>query len=180
MKRVFFLMCALIAGASCLAMRDETKTAPAPATPATKAFDRLKSLAGNWQGKGGEMECRLTYEVVANGSCVMETCEMSGHPEGKMITMYHMDGDHLMLTHYCMARNQPRMRATEFSGDGKSVTFTFIDGTNLASRDVGHMDKAVVTFTDADNFTSRWTWYANGKEDWMEDFVYSRVAKNPS
>ncbi len=41
--------------------------------------------------------------------------EIHGHdpknngPEN-MITMFHMDGDRLLMTHYCGAGNQPRMK----------------------------------------------------------------------
>lgn len=139
-------------------------------------FERFKSLAGKWEGttvgKDGGSPERLEYEVVADGSAVMETCH---HGKAVMITMYHLDGGRLMLTHYCMAKNQPRMRATEYAGGGNEVTFTFFDGTNLANRDEGHMDKAWFKFIDADHFNSNWTWYQDGKEQWMEQFGYTRV-----
>jgi hypothetical protein len=51
---------------------------------------------------------------------------------------------------------------------------SFRDATNLASRDAGHMDKAVYRFQSADEFTSQWSWYANGKESWMEEIRYRR------
>ena len=97
-----------------------------------------------------------------------------------MITMYHMDGDHFMLTHYCMAKNQPRMRVTDISEDGKTLTFSFLDGTNLPTRDKGHMDKCVLTIDGPDAFHSRWTWYQDGKESWMEDVVYRRKSSADS
>jgi hypothetical protein len=95
-----------------------------------------------------------------------------------MLTVFHMDGEHLMLTHYCVARNQPRLRATEFAADGGAVTFTFLDATNLASRDKGHMDKAVYRFTGDGAFTTKWTWYQNGQERWMEEIEMRRVEAN--
>ena len=48
-----------------------------------------------------------------------------------MVTLYHMDGDPMMLTHYCLAKNQPRMAAIEIGEDGGEVTFEFLDGTSL-------------------------------------------------
>jgi hypothetical protein len=95
-----------------------------------------------------------------------------------MVTMYHLDGPDLLLTHYCMAKNQPRLKATEISDDGKTILFTFLDGTNMASRDVGHMDKVRIQFGDTDNeYKSQWTFYAKGKEQWMEAITYMRVEK---
>ena len=74
-----------------------------------------------------------------------------------------------------MAKNQPRLKATEISDDGKQVTFTFLDGTGMTSRDVGHMDKVRINFEDANHFNSQWTFYANGQEKWMEAIKYTRV-----
>jgi hypothetical protein len=99
----------------------------------------------------------------------------AAHPNQPMATMFHTDGEHLMLTHYCIAKNQPRMRATEISDDGNTIVFTFLDGTNLPSRDKGHMDKAMFRFEGDDRFTTKWTWYQNGQEKWMEEIVCTRV-----
>jgi hypothetical protein len=92
-----------------------------------------------------------------------------------MVTMFHMDGDRLMLTHYCVAKNQPRMTARSISDDGNEITFEFLDGTNLPSRDKGHMDKAVYKFVGDGRFTTRWTWYQDGKESWMEEVEYRKA-----
>ena len=84
------------------------------------------------------------------------------------------DGDRFMLTHYCVAGSQPRLAATAFEEEGKVITFTFLDATNLKSRDQGHMDKAVFRFKDENSFTTQWTWYQNGKESWMEEIRMER------
>jgi hypothetical protein len=97
------------------------------------------------------------------------------HPNETMMTMYHLDGERLMLTHYCVAKNQPRLVATSFSDDGKTVTFTFLDGTNLPSRDRGHMDKVIIRFVDNNHVISQWSWYQNGKESWMEEIQLERL-----
>jgi hypothetical protein len=80
-----------------------------------------------------------------------------------MITMFHLDGARLLMTHYCAAGNQPRMTAS-FSPDGKSMTFAFLDATNLASPQDGHMDHVVFTFTDANHHSEEWTFLDHGKE----------------
>lgn len=154
--------------------------ATAPLTPQQKAFDRFKALAGKWQGKStrGWAEAG-TYQVIAGGTCVLHT-SFDAHPNQTMATLFHMDGEHLMLTHYCVAGNQPRMRATEISGDGRTIVFTFLDSTNLPSRNAGHMDKAVFKFESDDRFTTQWTWYQNGEERWMEEIVCTRRDVDPS
>src|SRR5256885_16512664 len=98
-------------------------------------------MQGVWEGKSTKgWTDRLTITSIAGDSCVLEQSEMlHGTDESgmKMATVYHMDGPHLMLTHYCAAKNQPRLRATEISDDGTDALFTFLDGTNLPSRDKG-------------------------------------------
>jgi hypothetical protein len=116
----------------------------------------------------------INFKTVAGGSVVVET-SFDAHPNETMMTMYHVDGDRLLLTHYCIAKNQPRLLATSFSDDGKSITFTFLDGTNLISRNRGHMDKVVYRFIDDNHITSRWTWYQDGEEKWLEEIHYERI-----
>ncbi|NOT01020.1 MAG: VOC family protein [Phycisphaerales bacterium] len=155
--------------------------APGGGTPvakelAVRAFDRLKALSGEWEGvstKGWKE--RIQYEAMAAGSCVMET-SFDAHPNEQMVTMFCMDGERLLLTHYCVAKNQPRLLLTEAADDLSALTFTFLDGTNLPSRDKGHMDKVVFKFESPEKFTSQWTWYQDGKENWLEEIAHTRLA----
>ena len=91
-----------------------------------------------------------------------------------MATVFHLDGDRLLLTHYCVARNQPRLVATSISEDGRRIEFAFLDGTNMPSRDVGHMNRAVFTIESVDRYRSRWTFSRGGQEQWMEEIVGTR------
>ena len=173
-----------LALAACLAAAPAAATAQSHAhgdgreakakTPARAAFEQFKRLAGNWHGRSTRgWEEAVSYKTIANGSVVVST-SFDAHPNETMMTMFHMDGERLMLTHYCVARNQPRLVATSFDADGRTVTFTFLDGANLPTRDRGHMDKAVFRFIDDDHVTSRWTWYQDGKESWMEEIALER------
>jgi len=72
-----------------------------------------------------------------------------------------------MLTHYCGSGNQPRMQAT-VSPDGKTFSFDFVDATNLASPDAGHMQHVVFTIVDANHHTEDWTFLDHGKQ--MKEF----------
>jgi len=143
-------------------------------SPAAAFFERLKSLDGDWKGESTRgWTDRVNYRTIAAGSVVM-SISFEAHPGETMVTMYHLDGDRLLVTHYCVAKNQPRLQATEFSPDGRTATFTFLDGTGMASRETGHMDKMIMTFEDAGTFTSHWTWYQNGSERWMEEIRHVR------
>jgi len=85
-------------------------------------------------------------------------------PNEDMISMFHLDGPkRLLLTHYCAAGNQPRMQAS-VSPDGKTITFNFVDATNLESPDAGHMQRLVLTVLDDNHHTEEWTFADHGKE----------------
>lgn len=129
-----------------------------------RSFEAMKSLTGQWEGKDqmGNL-VKVSYRMTGGGSALMSEISTSkpGHSED-MVSMVHMDGDRLLLTHYCMAGNQPRMQAT-ISPDGKSITFDFVDGTNIAATP-GHMRSVVFTFSDANHHSEEWHFAAPGKE----------------
>jgi len=60
------------------------------------------------------------------------------------------------------------------SPGGKSITFTFVDGTNIASPKAGHMDRLVITMPDSDHHSEDWTFAQDGKE-MKEHFELTRV-----
>jgi hypothetical protein len=136
------------------------------AAPAPKGdpLEALKNLAGRWEGTGMEGKpVKVDYTVTAGGSAVMEQIDPGG--EHSMVTMYHKDGDRLMMTHFCASGNQPRMRAAALPADGKTISFSFLDATNLAKPSDGHMVKLVLSMPDTNHLTEEWTYRANGKDD---------------
>ena len=80
-----------------------------------------------------------------------------------MISMFHMDNDRLLLTHYCSTGNQPRMVAS-LSPDGKTMTFDFLDATNLSTPKTGHMNRVILNLVDANHHTEEWRFIQNEKE----------------
>ncbi len=129
---------------------------------AAEQFEKIKSLAGEWQGKRAmdDKTVNVTYELVSNGSTVMETLMPADEPN--MVTMYHLNGDKLMMTHYCAVNNQPRMESV--SSEGGMVKFALKDITNLAKEEDGHMVGMSIAFKDADHITHTWTFKQEGKE----------------
>jgi hypothetical protein len=134
--------------------------APAFASDATTAFEKLKTLQGSWAGKAPDGRAvQISNRLTSGGSVLMS--EVQG-PEN-MVTMIHLDGDRLMLTHYCAMGNQPRMVGT-ISPDGQTITFDFLDATNLSSRD-GHLQRIVFNLVDSDHHTENWEFkMADGKQ----------------
>lgn len=138
-------------------------------------FDKLKTLAGRWETTMSDgKRATVSYEVVSAGSALLERIGGDHHADMEMITVYHPDGDRLVMTHYCSAQNQPRMAAPPTSGDANEIAFSFLDVTNLAAPDSGHMRGLVVRFVDADHFEQVWTFRAKGTEE-KEVFRWSRV-----
>ena len=139
--------------------------ASAPVTrPSTPALERFKALAGEWvaaedgdMAKKGDLVAR--YAVTAAGSAVVETIFPGSAHE--MVTVYHADGPDLVLTHYCMEGNQPRMRARD--AKGTRFDFAYDGGTNIDPQRDRHMHSASVELVGTDEIRSVWTELAEGK-----------------
>jgi hypothetical protein len=146
---------------------------------AQKSFDKLKTLAGSWGGRvttvppQAEMEGKLmqvTLRVTSMGNALMHEMTGSGRPDDP-ITMLYLDGDRLLLTHYCDAGNRPRMTG-KLSTDGKTVEFEFLDVAG--STQYGHMHHAVFTALDENHHTEDWT-FMNGDKPVHAHFDLQRT-----
>jgi hypothetical protein len=152
-------------------------SAPAAGGSAAETFALLRSLEGEWIGRSTKgWEERKSFATIAGGSAVVET-SLDAHPGEQMLTTFVLDEGRLLLTHYCIAGNQPRLVATAIEDDGRTVLFEFLDASNLTSRNVGHMDSCAMRFLDEDHFTTRWTWYQDGAAQWMEEIECERVRR---
>ncbi|HQR31315.1 MAG TPA: hypothetical protein PLK30_01165 [Blastocatellia bacterium] len=131
---------------------------------AAPAFNKLKELVGDWQGKAADgSERKVTYRLASGGSTIIETLIPAGEPE--MVSVYHRDGDSLLLAHYCSVGNQPRMRAEVPAGDVKTLDFRFVDATNLKKPTEGHIHQVTIRFQDNNHVSVSWTWRQSGKDD---------------
>ena len=126
-------------------------------------FEQVKKLVGRWEGTAMGKPTVTEFRLTGGGSAIMQILG-EGTPY-EMVTMYHMDGDRFLATHYCGARNQPRMEAVA-GGDGKSIQFKYVDGTNIAPGDT-HMDSVKMMIADADHHQELWTSTGAGKPDEM-------------
>ena len=170
-----------LATAQTMQMKDPQKS-----SEAQKSFDQLKTLAGSWQGQLtttphlADMEGkspRVTLRVTSRGNALVHEMQDMEKPDDPTkydhpITMLYMDGDRLLLTHYCDAGNRPRMSART-SPDGKTVEFDFLDiagGTQY-----GHMHHAVFTVIDANHHTEDWTYMMPGDKPMHAHFDLQRA-----
>src|SRR5438093_9851389 len=125
------------------------------------AFDQLASLVGGWEGIQDGVPIKVTYTLTANGTALMEHMQPGNSPV--MITMFTVDGDHLIATHYCSAGNQPQM-ATGTPGDLEhGVTFSLLRVTGLKTPEDWHNTGLTLTKDDKDHITHRWTYLYRGK-----------------
>ena len=127
------------------------------AAAAGSDFHRMKALDGEWDATSSEGKTRITYRLISNGTALMETIVNEN-----MVTVYHPDGGAILMTHYCAAGNQPRMRAQPSRSD--SIAFEYVDAANIKSSAEGHMQRLVIKFQDADHVIEEWTWKQDGKE----------------
>ena len=171
MKRTLFStvgVMALVAGAASLAA-DKTKS--------EEAFDRLASLKGEWKGEQEGAKISVSYTLTANGSALMEEFRPESGPV--MITMFTVDGDHLIATHYCSAKNQPQMVTSAITDVQKPLAFSLARITGLKSPDDWHNTGLTVIQDDNDYLTQEWTYQSKGKSG-KTVFRYTRVPRRTS
>lgn len=150
----------------------------APAASAREALDRLKAMEGTWvglaKGEGTDgMEVTHEFKVSAAGTVVMETMN-PGSGSHEMINMYHLDGEELVLTHYCAGGNQPTMKLDRTRSGATELHFDFTGGSNLDPAKDGHIHSASIVFNPDGSIDSHWTSWFEGREAGAMRFVLSR------
>ena len=135
-----------------------------PAAPTHAGFEKMKSLAGTWveadrDGKPTDKVVSI-IKVTAGGSAVTDTI-FPDQPQ-EMVSVYTVEGSDLIMTHYCVLGNQPRMKANPKSPKD-SIQFEFTGGTNLNPAKDMHMHAATLKFVDADHIEMGGVAWVDGK-----------------
>ena len=147
--------------------------ADAPGVDAKAAFERVKSLAGEWTTDAVPGHKNLvTYRVTSNGSVVMET--LFAGTDHEMVSMYYLDGDDLKMTHYCAMKNQPRVKLDRAGSTRDSYSFVFDGGSNLDPAKDMHMHSGRIRFEDGGVVKSEWDAYKGGKKAGTNTLVLKR------
>ena len=137
------------------------------------AYEQLHALVGDWEAplESGKV-IRVNYQLMSNNSILVETYRT---PSGKeTLSVYHLGGKHLLLTHYCAQGNQPRLRYDPSSSDARRFVFDFHDATTLPSKKKEHMAHLEVNLVDADHFDQTST-YRAGKEEETTTLNFARI-----
>jgi hypothetical protein len=145
-----------------------------PGADAKGAFERLKSLTGEWKTEAGPAgpEAKVVYRVVSGGNTVMESLFPGTSHE--MVSMYFLDGGQLRMTHYCAMGNQPRMKLDAKASKPDALTFVFDGGTNLNPEKDMHMHSGRIVFIDKDHVEAEWDAYQGGKKTGTNKLVMKR------
>lgn len=149
--------------------------APLPARAdehnAKQLFERLKTLEGKWRIAEPARDTEVQFKVMSNGSALVETWRMSATRSS--ITIYALDGDRLLVTHFCPQGNAPRLAYVDT--DKKGVHhFEFLDGTNLQDGDGSHQHVFWMRFISDSAFIRSETYIKNG-----EKFEPRKAKDNP-
>lgn len=131
-----------------------------PPYKGSAAFERMKSLVGKWSADSPMMGKMNTEFRLIAGDSVIEERFAEGTPM-EMLSTYHDVNGKLTMTHYCMLRNQPRMKLTKSTAS--SLTFDLVPTPGLNAAKDKHMHGATYTFMDANHFKLEGVSWENGK-----------------
>lgn len=121
---------------------------------------QVSAMEGRWQGEADEGPPQITEFKVTSGGSVVREIMMPGGPY-EMTNMYALDGNSLLMTHYCAIGNQPHMRAT--SGAGGRLVFQSEGVSDLKNPNDLYMGAMTLVIVDEDHAEQHWTSYKDGK-----------------
>ena len=179
MKKTILVLAAVLsvfsAGFARANEKEECKMPP-PYVGSTE-FQRMKSLAGAWEGENpmsplGKM--KVVYEVTSNGSAVVERLD-PGTPH-EMVSVYHDEKGKLAMTHYCAIGNQPKLALESSSADKIALGFAKSNVINPKKED--HMHSLALTFQGPDQMTQEWAGYSKGKLQKPMTLTLTRVKQS--
>lgn len=128
-------------------------------SPAHKAYEQLKGLVGAWKSTNPTNPTSIEVQLIANDSALVETWIMS--PKRQSMTVYTLDGDRLLATHYCPQGNAPRLAFTNTDDTG-AHHFIFLDGTNLQNTKSSHEHALKIRVEPNGTITRTETYISNG------------------
>jgi hypothetical protein len=160
MIKQVLLLCVVVVTACQSAKTKPSAPCEMPAYKGSAAFERMKSLVGEWSATSPEMgKMETEFRLIAGGSVIEE--HFGEDTPMEMLSVYHDVNGKLTMTHFCMLRNQPRMRLAKSKAD--SLTFDLAPTPGLNAAKDKHMHGATYTFIDANHFKLEGVGWENGK-----------------
>ncbi len=171
MKRLIIISIILVS-MSGVAVAGESK---APRQSDSKEFEKIKSLAGKWEGttteSGKDQSVSVTYHLTSGGAAVVET--LFPGTDHEMVSLYHDEGGKLAMTHYCMLGNRPNLELSSSSPTEINLDFSKDNKIDPVKED--HMHSLRMVFIDKDTLVQNWSGFMGGKQKEPTIFKLSRV-----
>lgn len=187
MGLVLLAGCATRGGVECegdVCEREGQPRVAKAADEATRAalLGRVAKLEGEW------VQDLTPEQIKEHGEPVTSVIKLSSHGHvvrdimfagtpDEMTNVYHMDGDKLVLVHYCAIGNQPRMEAALHDGHAHGANqlhFQFASVSNLTGADQSYMGEMLLTFVDDNHYTQQWTHFVGGKAESGPELKWKR------
>lgn len=115
-------------------------------------FSAMSQLEGRWHVVGMPEEAVFDFDISSAGSVVREIMFPGGDEE--MTNMYSLDGNAIVMTHYCAHGNQPHMRAERLEGD--RLVFESVGVRDRTSEDEKYMGAMTLVFVDEGHIQQIW------------------------
>ena len=132
-----------------------------PQSDAQKAFEKMKTLTGSWDGTVMGIPINFTIRAASSGTAILHEGNTEKGPPNHEITMFYVEGDRLLATHYCDAGNRVRWEG-KMSPDEKTIEFSFLDVAG--STKGGLLKRMMFTMIDANKHVVDFTFIMpNGK-----------------
>jgi hypothetical protein len=157
MKRIAFVMMIATALLVSAARADEMAK-----VDAKTAFEKLKGLAGDWAASGQTISASVVYRSASNGTIVTEVLFPGTAHE--MMTVYYLEGNDLVATHYCAMGNQPHFKLDLAKSTPTELVFAFDGGANFDPAKDGHIHDGRIAFTGDGKVDSAWAFYVGGEK----------------
>jgi hypothetical protein len=149
-----------------------------PAYEGSAEFQKIKALAGHWEGtskteEGAQGEkVTVDYAVTSNGSAVVEKL-FPGTPQ-EMVSVYTDYKGKLSMMHYCMLGNQPKMDMV--SSNEKEIYLNFSPDNKIDPLKEMHMHSLKIAWNEDGSITQEWMNYNEGKPaEKPTVFTFSKV-----
>jgi hypothetical protein len=164
--------CVMMTGVvfACLACGSDT-TVPA-GSGTNPQFERLKALAGEWQGTSLEgVRTVSTFRLVGGGSAVLHT--LWSVREGESVTVYYPEGGELRADHYSRLKNRSSMVSIPSVSPG-TIRFTTPEMVSVASHYL-YEGALILRLIDYDHHTEFWRTMDGGKGLRLAETRFTRV-----
>ena len=161
MRKLRLLIILVATATVALPQQMQMPRASGPQSDAQKAFEKMKTLAGSWEGTVMGIPINFTIRAASSGTAILHEGNTEKGVPNHEITMFYVEGDRLLATHYCDAGNRSNMEG-KMSADGKSLEFNFLDVAG--STKGGLLKRMIFTTIDANKHAVEFTFIMpNGK-----------------